>query len=198
MNLILLQIWGMVRKLFTWSSTHTHATCYIALICIIAWLSWSKTRLSNSLDQLNNKNASVSLTNTQELKTQGNTVVYRDGNKIVKIYVPIEGGVTVSKQDKTGNETVVVKNKGLTVRIGAAVIYDGKMDGALDCKLAYWDRYSAEIGSSLTCPYISLSRHLDDLIPIIHPENVEIMLGYGKPYSNFSDSILLIGLRTNF
>lgn len=106
------------------------------------------------------------------------------------------------KDEKTG-EVIDVKWYGFTFRPGIAGLYQGgfgkqPMNIALDAKLFFMNRYSLGLGSSLEYPYIWGSRHVDDLIPFIPVENLEIMGGYGKPYENFGNSVFVIGGRTNF
>jgi hypothetical protein len=189
-------IFGAIGGFFTWALANKQAAVFIILAAIIAWLSWSKSRLVNKIDELNIKNETLAA--DLKLKVNGNTVIYRDKEKIVKVYIPAEGGLIVKEPDANGKTVVVIKNKGFTAKPGIGLFYDGKVNGGLDLKLAYWERYSAGLGSSLDSPYVWLSRHVDDLVPVLRPQNVEFSLGYGKPYSNFSNSLMLVGIRTNF
>jgi hypothetical protein len=93
---------------------------------------------------------------------------------------------------------------GFTFRPGVAFVYDGGYNPSrpitvgLDAKMFYFYRASAGLGSTLDYPYVWASYHIDRFIPFIKVQNLEFMGGYGKPYSNFSNSILIIGGRTNF
>lgn len=87
---------------------------------------------------------------------------------------------------------------GLTFKPGIAAMYDGKFNAAIDFKLFYMNRYSMGLGSTPDSPYIWASRHVDDLVPFIKVENLEIMGGYGRSYSDFGHSVFAIGGRTNF
>lgn len=105
----------------------------------------------------------------------------------------------------TGGDDAPVKVDwyGLTFRPGIAVLYDGHANGnnvnaALDIKLVYVNRYSIGLGSTVEYPYVWASRHIDDLIPFIRVDNLEVMGGYGRTYSDFGHGVLLIGGRTNF
>ena len=196
MNLILAQIFAFLKNLFSLAWTNKQTAVIIIMALLIAFLSWQNNRKNDAIDQLNIKNNTLAA--DLKLKVNGNTVIYRDKEKIVKIYVPTEGGIIVKEPDKNGNVVVVVKNKGFTMKPGFGAYYTGKFDGALDLKLAFWSRYSGGLGSTLDSPYVWMSRHVDDLVPVFKPENIEFSLGYGKPYSNFSNSIFLIGVRTNF
>jgi hypothetical protein len=106
------------------------------------------------------------------------------------------------KNEKTG-EVIDVKWYGFTFRPGIAGLYHGvsgkqPVAPALDVKLFFINRYCLGLGSSLEYPYVWGSRHVDDFIPFIPVENLEIMGGYGKPYDNFENSVFVIGGRTNF
>jgi len=191
MNIILTAI----KSALAWVFSNKQVAIYIVLALVIAWLSWSKNRLVDTIDELNIKN--TTLADDLKLKVNGTTIVYRDKEKIVKVYVPVEGGLIVKEPDADGKIAVVVKNKGFTAKPGISLFYDGRVTGGLDLKLAYWGRYSAGFASSLDSPYLWLSRHVDDLVPVLHPQNVEAFTGYGKPYSNFSSSLLLLGIRMN-
>ncbi len=99
-----------------------------------------------------------------------------------------------------GNDDSPVKIDwyGFTFGPGISVMYDGKVNAGLDFKLLYINRYSMGLGSTMEYPYIWGSRHIDDLVPFIKVENLEIMGGYGRTYSDFGHGILAIGGRTSF
>jgi hypothetical protein len=131
-----------------------------------------------------------------------------NGPKVPSITNPIGaflGGIFGPKNEnkKNGESDIIVKWYGWTFRPGIAAAYNGGKTNppisiALDAKLFFADRYSAGLGSTLDYPYIWAGRHVDDFIPFIPVENLEIMGGYGKPYNNFGDSVFTIGGRTNF
>lgn len=186
----------IIKNILAWMWGNKNAAAYIVLAIIIAWLSWSNNRKGIAIAELNEKNGTLAA--DLQLKVKGTEVIYRDRDRVVVKYMPKEGGVTVSEPDKNGKVDIKIKNKGFTLKPGFGAYYDGKFDGALDLKLAYWDRYSGGLGSTLGAPYLWLSRHVDDLVPVLKPENIELSLGYGKPYADFSNSVFLFGLRTNF
>jgi len=100
-----------------------------------------------------------------------------------------------------GDGTVKVIDRGFTHKLGFGMWYDGNYDGkiispALDLKLLYFKRYGFGLGSSINAPFVFLSRYADDFTFGIF-ENVEMGLGYGKPYSNFQDSLFMLGMRMN-
>jgi hypothetical protein len=99
---------------------------------------------------------------------------------------------------------IQVRNWGVCFKPGIQGIWDGGFKPerpvtiGIDAKLFYAYRYSAGLGTTIDYPNIWLSRHVDDLVPFITVSHLELMLGYGKPYSNFSNSVMLLGGRTNF
>jgi hypothetical protein len=105
---------------------------------------------------------------------------------------------------KEEGSNINVKWYGFTFRPGFSAIYDGGLVSkrpitvALDAKLFYISRYSSGLGSSLEYPYVFASRHIDDIIPFIPVENLEIQVIYGRPYEDFSGSVFGLGGRTNF
>jgi hypothetical protein len=105
---------------------------------------------------------------------------------------------------KDGEIDPVIDRMGFTFRPGIAALYDGGFNPSrpitvgVDAKLVYISRFSAGLGTTIDYPYIWVSRHVDDIIPFIPVNNLELNIGYGKPYSNFSTSVFAIGGRTNF
>ena len=117
-------------------------------------------------------------------------------NPIQKIFEKVLGP-TINPDPDLGIHPVLW---GFTFSPGIGGLWSGggSTDLGLDAKLFYWHRYSAGFGSTIDYPYIYASRHLDDLVPFIKVEHLELMVGYGKPYSNFSNSTIAVGGRTNF
>lgn len=190
----MLIVWSFIKNLFTFAWKNKQIAIIIIMALLIAFLSCQNRNKNNAIDLLNNKNKT--LADNLNLQVNGTKVVYRDKDKIVYKYLPAEGKITESKPDAKGNVIVKIKDFGLTFKFGGAVLYDGKMDGALDIKLGFYNRYSLGISSSLTSANIWGSRHIDDLtLGVI--QNAEFMIGWGKPYDNFSNSLLIIGLRVN-
>ena len=110
-------------------------------------------------------------------------------------------------KDKTktdGQVDTVVDIMGFTFRPGVSFLYDGGFNPSrpvtigLDAKLIYVSRASMGLGTTIDYPYVWASYHIDQLVPFISVNNLEAMVGYGKPYSNFSSSVFSIGGRTNF
>jgi hypothetical protein len=106
-------------------------------------------------------------------------------------------------QIDTGNgNVVIVHDRGWCARPGLFLNFDGMyngyyVNGGVDLKLFFFQRWSAGLGTTMNYPDVWISRHVDDLIPFIPVNNAELMIGYGKPYSAFEKSVLMIGLRSN-
>ena len=98
---------------------------------------------------------------------------------------------------KNPTVTVEVKDKGFCLRPGIAMEYGGmglQLRG--DLKLAYWKRYSAEVGGSKYGLDISASRHLDDIL-WGKPQNLEAWFGYKFLRMNDGNAVAG-GLRLGF
>ncbi len=197
----LLKILGWVKNIFKLTWAHKHITVYILLALTIMFMYHHVVSLKNNIFQL--KGNIEELKKNQIAIINGNEVISKDKNgKPKKEYVPREGQVIIEKNPLTNDVIIKVKNKGLTSKIGASFIYDGNYNDqiikpALDMKLLYWNRYSSGIGTTWDSPFLFVSRHLDDLIPVIKPENIELELIYGRNYNDFGHSVFGIGLRTN-
>jgi hypothetical protein len=105
---------------------------------------------------------------------------WRDGPTKVEYrarYLPPEGHVeVVTKVDQPDNPPeVVVKDRGITSRLGAGVIYSGEPLPMIDLKWAYWRRYSLTLGLTPAFGGLGISRHIDDFTPF---GNLELV-GFG-------------------
>jgi len=119
-------------------------------------------------------------------------------------YVPPEGGVRVRVDGPvvsgttTGQPRVVIdiKNKGFTFKPGIGMVYSSKIYPEFDIKFAYWNRYSVKVGTTLDFVDAAITRHVDDLIPWVNLQNLEIQLGGGI---NYIDAIrrIMFGIRIN-
>jgi len=131
-------------------------------------------------------------------KQSGNQIIYRDKDKIIYKYIPIEGGTTI---DVSG--TVKVKNKGICLKPGFGIglasnnSFNFTKTISFDTKLAYWDRYSMGIEVGIAQDPMAgvwLSRHLDDVsFGIIN--NVELKAFWAAQLNN--TGILGLGFRCN-
>ncbi len=183
----------IIKSILGWMWSNKHLTGYGLLIVIIMLLSWSNSRKNIAIESLNLNNKTL-LAN-QSAKIIGSQIVYRDKDHVVVKYLPAEGDVTIKKDEKTNIETVVVKNKGFCFRPGIALVYSDKLDGALDCKFLYWDRYSAGLGVNLDYGYLWGSRHLDD-VSLNLLKNTEAIAGIGKTF-NGGVTRFVLGIRIN-
>jgi len=196
MNLILAQILAFIKNLFSWMFANTQLASYIILGIIIALLSWKLNRNKIAIEELSTQKGVLEERLKSQLIVTKNQVVYRDRDKVIIKYIPAEGKVTVN-ETKDGKSEIKIKNYGLTLRPGVGAYYSGSMVGLLDVKLAFWDRYSLGVGSSLDSPVLWTSRHVDDLTFGV-AQNAEFSVGYGRDYADFSKGRFLVGLRTNF
>ncbi len=201
MNPILSAIWKFVKTISMWSWNNKSIAGYIILIIIISFLSWKNNRNEIKISELSITKGELEERLKNQTVITNNKIVYRDKDKVVIRYLPSEGRVVVN-ETKDGKTEVIVKNRGLTIKLGAGILYSGNYENVsfnptLDLKLLYWNRYSGGIGSSLNYPFLYFSRHIDDLT-MGQFKNIELMLAYGKPYAEFEKSILGIGVRGNF
>ena len=190
-------VWTVIKNLFSWAWANKNIAVYIILAIVIMFLSWQNNRHEEDIAKLStDKGVLEDRLKNQTVLTK-NKIVFRDREKVVIKYVPAEGGVTIS-EGNDGKTELNIDNWGFTARPGFGAYYTGEFEGALDLKLFYYDRYSLGLGSTLNGPNVWFSRHVDDLVPVLKPDNVELSIGYGRLYDDFGHSVFLLGLRTNF
>jgi len=102
----------------------------------------------------------------------------------------------------TGDEIIVVHDRGFCFRPGFFLNYDGQynnypLNAGIDVKLIFFQRWSSGLSTTLEYPGVFISRHVDDLSLGIC-KNLEIAIIYGKPYKEFDKNILGIGFRSNW
>ena len=110
-------------------------------------------------------------------------------------FVPPEGSTTVSV-DKDNKVTTKVKNKGLTLRPGLGIAYQGQKLRLLSSnKVFYWGRMGLLINGNREGLSVGVSRYVDDLIPYWHPRNIELFVA--RKVLTFRDSSdkVYLGLR---
>jgi len=190
-------VWTVIKNLFSWAWAHKNIAAYIILAIVIMILSWQNNRHEEKIATISTEKGVLEERLKNQTVITKNKIVYRDRDKVVIKYIPAEGGVVIG-ETLDGKTELKVKNWGFTARPGFGAYYTGDFEGALDLKLFFYDRYSFGVGSTLNGPNLFFSRHLDDLIPVIKPENVELSLGYGRLYDDFGHSLFLVGVRTNF
>jgi hypothetical protein len=92
---------------------------------------------------------------------------------------------------------VVVEGKrwGVTARLGLGALYSGKFLPELDCKVLYWGRYSVKLGITTEFGGVGVSRHIDDLVPFLNLQNLEVQGVYGREFGG--GTRYAIGVRVN-
>lgn len=92
-----------------------------------------------------------------------------------------------------------VKDKGWTFRVGGGAVWDSEeFSPSGDLKWAYWGRYSLTSGvNKHNFEVINLTRHVDDLVPWVKMQNLEIKAGLGKPFRDVGWTYQ-VGARCNF
>lgn len=123
---------------------------------------------------------------------------WRDGPTKIEYrdrYLPPEGHVEViTKVDQSEKPPdVIIKDRGLTARLGGGIIYAGEPLPLIDLKWAYWRRYSLTVGLTPRFGGFGVSRHIDDFTPF---HNLE-MVGLGG-IGWHGDRRLGLGFRLNF
>ena len=110
-------------------------------------------------------------------------------------FLPPEGNTTITV-GKDSKVTTKIKTKGLTLRPGIGIAYQGQKLRLLSSnKVFYWGRLGLLINGNRDGLAVGVSRYVDDLIPFWHPKNVELMLS--KKVLSFKESSdkLYLGLR---
>lgn len=115
-------------------------------------------------------------------------VEYRDR------YLPPEGSVElyIRKDGLANDRQPEVKDYGFTCRLGGGLVYAGALLPQADIKWFYFRRYSVLTGITPQFMTISLSRHVDDVIPL---QNAEIGGHIGVSWDGRIK--LAFGIRTN-
>lgn len=113
------------------------------------------------------------------------------------VYVPPEGWYRIVTPLDGSKPSVVVKDKGFTLKPGFGGVYGSYgFSGVLDVKLAYFKRYSAGVNGNTHMAGVFISRHIDDIM-WGRPANVEPFIGYAL-IKRLDVSPLSIGIRANF
>jgi hypothetical protein len=106
-----------------------------------------------------------------------NTVTVRTRVKTVVKYVPRDGEATIDT-DEDGGVSIVVKDRGLSLRPGLGVVYYDRIAPAVDVRLAYWRRFGAGIGTA------------------VHPKLWYYPYGYVN-YTVYGNGSLFVGMAAN-
>jgi len=125
------------------------------------------------------------------------SIIIEDGNTFnYPSNVRVITSTTIVKPDRMFVSEVIIKDRGWCLRPGFGILYNGELNGVLDIKYYFINRYSALVFATKDCAGLSVSRHIDDLFPKLKLYNTEIFLGVGKNYQ--SGMTFGIGFRTNF
>ena len=84
---------------------------------------------------------------------------------------------------------------GLCAKIGLGALYAEKIYPEIDLKFLYAWRYSLKVGVTPKFIDVGASRHVDDLVPFFHFQNLEIQGVYGKAF--VGGTRWGIGVRSN-
>lgn len=172
----------------------------ILLALLLAALFWRFNRERGRARELAAKIEGLPPNTKQVVTIYRDRVVmrWRDGPTKVEYrdrYLPSEGKVeVVTKEDEPQKPPeVIIKDRGLTAKLGGGVIYAGKPLPMIDLKWAYWRRYSLTAGLTPEYGGLGLSRHIDDFTPF-HNLEVVGMGGFGW----HCERRLGLGVRLNF
>ena len=172
----------------------------ILLALLLALMFWRFNRERGRAQELAAKVEGLPPDTKQVVTVYRNRIVtkWRDGATKVEYndrYLPPEGKVEVIIKEGEPEKPpeVLVKDRGLTARLGGGVVYAGKVLPLVDVKLAFWRRYSLTVGVTPQFGGLGVSRHLDDLTPF---QNLEVLVLGGLSWQG--EPRIGIGLRTNF
>lgn len=172
----------------------------ILLAALLALTLWRLEREKGHARELAAKLEGLPPDTKQVVTVYRNRIVtkWRDGPSKIEYrdrYLPPEGRAeVVTKIDQPDKPPeVVVKDWGLTSRLGGGLIYAGEPLPLLDLKWAYWRRYSLTLGLTPRFGGVGVSRHVDDFTPFTNLELVGLAgVGWrGEPRFG-------LGIRTNF
>lgn len=197
---ILIRLWDAITAPATFAVRRPKDAAIILLALLLAILFWRFHREQAHAQELAAKAEGLPANTKQVVTLYRDRVVvkWRDGPTKIEYrdrYLPPEGHVeVVTKVDQPEKPPeVVIKDRGLTARLGGGVVYSGKILPLVDLKWAYWRRYSLTTGITPEFGGIGLSRHIDDFTPF---SNLEIFGLVGASWH--SDGRMGIGIRTSF
>lgn len=214
---LILEKLGLVIK---FAFTNIRLALEVLMVAALLVAGWAYNRKERQLEATNAQHAELAANLQAQITMRDNTIkILRrrpDGTVTTHtVYVPGEGGATVTHSTQpaqgssvvkppsgtpvdVGNGIIVyVKDRGFTSRPGFGFDYDGvKMRPYLDMKFIYFKRYSMAAGGSSGGLGVTVSRHLDDVL-FFHPQNVEFYLHY-RVLRMGGGSQGSLGLRSNF
>lgn len=172
----------------------------LLLAALLALTFWRLNRERGHAQELATKLEGLPPDTKQAITIYRDRVVtkWRDGPTKIEYrdrYLPPEGHVEVVT--KVGQPEkppeVIIKDRGLTSRLGGGMVYAGEFLPLIDLKVGFWRRYSATLGITPRFGGMGVSRHVDDFTPFT---NLEVVGLAGVDWSG--DLRLGLGLRTNF
>lgn len=172
----------------------------IALALLLAFFGWRLNRERGRAQELAAKSVGLPADTKQVVTIYRDRVVtkWRDGPGKIEYrdrYLPPEGHVEVVTNENEPEKPpeVVVKDWGLTTRLGGGIVYSGKPLPLIDLKWAYWRRYSLTLGVTPQFGGLGISRHIDDFLPF---PNLEALILGGIDWNGAER--VAAGIRINF
>lgn len=195
-----IRAWGVVKQAALFAVRRPKDAAIILLALLLTVLFWRIKHERMHAQELAAAIEGLPPNTKQVVTVYRDRVVtkWRDGpSKVQHVdrYLPPEGKVEiVTKEDEPQKPPkIIIKDRGLTARLGGGIVYAGKPLPMADLKWAYWRRYSLTLGVTPTFGGIGVSRHIDDISPF---QNLEVV-GFGGPDWHGSPQLGL-GIRTNF
>lgn len=178
----------------------------IALVAALLVAGWLYRKQERELDEtrIQYGKLAANLQGQIIIKDGQITVLKRKGGKVETryAYFPPEGYFTLKYPTPTAsnpNPEPIVESKvmGFCFRPGIGLELGGMgLQGHLDAKLAYYNRYSLIFGGSRYNLGLGVSRHVDDWM-FFKPQNIELFCAYNLLRANGLPPIT-IGFRSNF
>jgi hypothetical protein len=208
---------GLVIKL---AFANTRVAIEIAMVAALFIAGWLYNKKEAELAAAKAEYGTLAANLQNQITIRDNTIKILNRRKdgkvtTVTVYLPSEGGSTVTHSTVPAQGTVIVKpppgtpidlgngtivyiqDRGFTARPGFGLDFDGfKARPYLDMKLVYFKRYSAAVGGTTGGLGVTASRHLDDIL-FFHPQNVEFFVHY-RVLRLGNGSAASIGIRSNF
>lgn len=196
----LIKLLEAARVVGRWAFEHLKDTLILLLALLLAFMGWRLNREKVRSQELTAKIQGLPPDTQQAVTIYRDRIVtkWRDGPTHVEYrdrYLPPEGQIQVTTKIGSPDKQpeIVVKDHGLTSRLGGGIVYAGEPLPLLDLKWAYWRRYSLTAGVTPRFGGLGVSRHVDDFTPF---DNLEILGMGGVDWAG--NPRLSVGIRTNF
>lgn len=155
-------------------------------ICaLFAFNSFLKDRAINTLTEQNTTlqndlKAQITITPKRQIIYKTRTLA-GEVKTVIK-YLPPEGSATINQNSDTGDISLKVTNKGLSLRLAAIGIIDKQPALGFGARLLYWGRYGVGAGLAFPenriLPLAFADRYVDDFIPFAHNTSIGITAVY--------------------